>query len=249
MKYVLITGASSGIGFASALAFSKRGKNLILVARRKERLEELKRRIREIDDCLDVIIKVLDLSDITNVYTLFNELEDLQIETLINNAGFNSGYLPLLDADVSKMEQMINLNITALMVLTTLYIKKYANVDNTQVINVSSTGGYNLVKKAVNYCASKFFVSAFSEGLHKELKSCGAKVTVKVLAPSATDTEFFAVASNNKITSCSEMYRSYNTSEEMANYLLKLYDSNSPVGYVNRTNFTLELSDYILNHL
>lgn len=249
MKYVLITGASSGIGFASALAFAKRGKNLIVVARRKEKLEELREKVREIDASLEVIIKVLDLSNIANVYTLFDELEKVQIETFINNAGFNSGYSLLVDADVNKMEQMINLNITALMILTTLYIKKYLNVENAQVINISSTGGYSLVKQAISYCASKFFVSAFSEGLHNELKSCNAKVTVKVLAPSATDTEFFAIASNNKIASCNAMYSSYNTSEEMANYLLELYDSDSPVGYVDRTNFTLKLSNYMFNHL
>ena len=88
MKYTVITGASSGIGYESALAFASRGKNLILVARRQEELDGLKLKINEMNPELDVVIRRTDLSITENVYKLYESLQTFQIETWINNAGF-----------------------------------------------------------------------------------------------------------------------------------------------------------------
>src|SRR5690348_13852183 len=89
-KYTVITGASSGIGYESALAFAARGKNLIIVARRTEELEKLKSEIGKLNSNLDVIIKTADLSVVKNAYNLYEGLKEYEIETWINNAGFGN---------------------------------------------------------------------------------------------------------------------------------------------------------------
>ncbi|PHE03904.1 oxidoreductase, partial [Bacillus pseudomycoides] len=90
MKYTVITGASSGIGYETALAFAARGKNLIIAARRTEELEKLKSKVADVNADLDVVIRTVDLSVTTNVYAFYESLQDYQIETWINNAGFGN---------------------------------------------------------------------------------------------------------------------------------------------------------------
>lgn len=93
MKYTVITGASSGIGYETALAFAARGKNLILVARRLDKLEELKSAIQDIDPTVNVIVRTSDLSVTDQAYTLYSNLKEYQIETWINNAGLGEALL------------------------------------------------------------------------------------------------------------------------------------------------------------
>ena len=83
---------------------------------------------------------------------------------------------------------MIHLNIEALTIFSTLFVHDYMDIQNTQLINISSCGGYIIVPTAVTYCATKFYVSTFTEGLARELESRNAKMKVKVLAPAATRT-------------------------------------------------------------
>ena len=89
-KYTVITGASSGIGYEAAKAFAERGKNLVITARRKDRLEILKQEILWKHPDLDIVIKSTDLSVLENVYQLYEGLRDYEIETWINNAGFGN---------------------------------------------------------------------------------------------------------------------------------------------------------------
>lgn len=147
---------------------------------------------------------------------------------------------------------MINLNITALVTLSTLFTKKYKDKD-TQLINISSIGGYKIVPNAVTYCASKFFVSAFSEGLYHELaQDKQAKMQAKVLAPAATKTEFGMVATSKESYDYDKAFKKYHTSEQMAEFLLRLYDSHYCVGSVDRDSFEFSLSkpkfDYAIKY-
>ncbi len=187
MKYTVITGASSGIGYETALAFAARGKNLILAARRTEELEKLKSAVAGMNPELDVVIRTVDLSVATDVYSFYDSLSDYRIETWINNAGSGS-FASVGEQNLDKVTTMLHLNIEALTILTSLYARDYAGVEGTQLINVTSGGGYQLVGNSVAYCATKFYVSAFTVGIAQELKGKGAAIQVKVLAPSATVT-------------------------------------------------------------
>ncbi|EOI55453.1 hypothetical protein RV02_GL002953 [Enterococcus gilvus] len=246
-KYVVITGASSGIGYATAKAFAEREKNLILIARRKEKLLELKNEIIAIHPELDIIVKSIDLSIEKNLYQLFDDLNDFEIETWINNAGFGY-YSQLAEQDIQKTVKMIRLNVEALTILSMLFVEKYQNVTGTQLINVSSAGGYTIVPTAITYCGTKFFVSSFTEGLARELMDTGAKMRAKVLAPAATKTEFGKVANDLESYDYDKAFETYHSSDQMAHFLLDLYDSDKTVGHINRETFTFELSDGLFNY-
>lgn len=236
-NYTLITGASSGIGYSLALKFAECGKNLIIVARTEDKLLKLKEEVYGINPKLDVRVIAIDLSLVSNAYKLFDQVEKYNIVTLINNAGF--GYFSTIAGQsLSKVEQMISLNVTSLVILSTLYVNKYQNVEGTQLINVSSTGGYSIVNQAIAYCSTKFFVSAFTEGLNQELKIEGKPLQVKVLAPNATSTDFARVA---KGVDKFEYSGNYHTAEEMAGFVLELYESSNCIGRVNLDTFEFEL--------
>jgi len=244
MKYTVITGASSGIGYESALAFAARGKNLILAARRTEELEKLKSIVAERNPDLDVVLRTVDLSVTANVYQFYDSLRDYRIETWINNAGSGS-FAPVGEQNLNKVTTMLHLNIEALTVLTSLFVRDYADVEGTQIINVSSGGGYQIVGNSVAYCASKFYVSAFTEGIAQELKERGASIQVKVLAPAATATEFIKSALDLDAFHYEGVVPKFHTAKEMAGFMLDLYDSEKVVGIVNGNTYEFELRDPI----
>ena len=173
-KYIVITGASSGIGYETAKAFAKRGKNLVIVARSTENLEKLKMEILNDNPSLDVVVKDVDLSIMSNVYQLYQELKTYDIETWINNAGFGN-YERVANQNLEKIEIMLRLNVEALVILSSLFVHDYQNIEGSNLINISSAGGYTIVPNAVSYCASNFFVSPFPEGLARELQESDAK--------------------------------------------------------------------------
>jgi len=244
MKYTVITGASSGIGYEAAIAFASRGKNLIVVARRKDNLEKLKSEIAHINPSLDVVIRATDLSVTENAYKLYESLRDFQIETWINNAGFGN-FASVAEQNLNKIESMLHLNIESLTILTSLFVRNYSDVEGTQLINVSSGGGYKIVADAVTYCATKFYVSAFTEGISHELKEKGANMQVKVLAPAATETEFAKHSFDLDEFQYEGAVPKFHTSKQMAGFILDLYDSNKVVGIVDGNTYEFELRDPI----
>lgn len=246
-KYVSITGASSGIGYAAAKAFAKRGKNLIIIARSKERLERLKDEVLEENPKADVVIKVADLSVSANVYKVYDELKQYPIEVWINNAGFGN-YASVADQDLKKIETMLNLDIEALTLFSTLYVHDYQNIEGAQLINISSCGGYIIVPNAITYCAAKFFVSTFTEGLARELREANAKLCAKVLAPAATKTNFGNTANDIENYNYDESFGKYHTVGQMADFLMQLYDSDKVIGAVNRETFCFELKDPVFDY-
>ena len=246
-KYTVITGASSGIGYETAKAFAKRGKNLVIVARSTENLENLKMEILKDNSSLDVIVKDVDLSIMSNVHQLYQELKPYEIETWINNAGFGN-YDRVANQNLEKVEIMLRLNIEALVILSSLFVHDYQNIEGTKLINISSAGGYIIVPTAITYCATKFFVSTFTEGLARELQESNSKLQAKVLAPAATKTNFGNVANNIDEYDYDKSFGSYHTSEEMADFLLKLYDSNEVVGRISRETFEFELTSPLFDY-
>ena len=243
MKYTVITGASSGIGFETALAFAALGKNLIIVARRLERLEELKSKIQKINSDLDVVIRTSDLSVTEQAYTLYNDLKEYQIETWINNAGLGESSF-VVDQNLDKVETMLRVNVESLTILSTLFVRDYADVEGTQLINVSSALGYVIAVGSVAYSASKYYVSAFTEGLARELELKGAKIKAKVLAPAVTETEFVKNSRGMDEFDYKANLPMYHTAKQMADFMLELYDSNAVVGIVDQ-NYEFKLTEKI----
>lgn len=241
-KYTVITGASSGIGYEVAKAFAERGKNLVIIARRGNNLERLKREILEKSPDLDIVIRSTDLSIPENVCQVYEGLKEYEIETWINNAGFGN-YDSVAHQDLKKIGTMLHLNIEALTILSSLYVRDYKDTEGAQLINISSCGGYTIVPTAVTYCAAKFYVSTFTEGLAWELEETGAKMKAKVLAPAATRTEFGMVANDVSEYDYDKSFGTYHTSKQVAGFLLELYDSEKVVGLVDREDFSFRLAD------
>ncbi|WP_340030246.1 SDR family NAD(P)-dependent oxidoreductase [Paenibacillus sp. FSL H7-0940] len=244
MKYTVITGASSGIGYETALAFATRGKNLILVARRLDKLEELKSTIQGIDLKVNVIVHTSDLSVSAEAYTLYNDLKEYEIETWINNAGLGEGSF-IAEQNLDKVETMLRVNIESLTILSTLYVRDYANVEGTQLINVSSALGYAIAVGSVAYSASKYYVSAFTEGLAKELELKGAKLKAKVLAPAITETEFVRKLIDAEGFDYKANMPKYHTAKEMAGFMIDLYDHNEVVVGIVDQNYEFQLTGAI----
>ncbi|WP_343084183.1 SDR family NAD(P)-dependent oxidoreductase [Blautia producta] len=239
-KYTVITGASSGIGYETAKMFAARGKNLIVTARRQKKLEALKDEILQRYPGFDIVVKVMDLSIPENAFVLYEDLKGYSLETWINSAGFGN-YDSVAHQDLKKIETMLHLNVEALTILSSLFVRDYQEIEGTQLINISSCGGYTIVPTAVTYCATKFYVSTFTEGLARELKESGARMQAKVLAPAATKTEFGKVANNVSEYDYDKLFGTYHTSQEMAAFLLELYDSNRVLGIVDRETFEFKL--------
>lgn len=160
-----------------------------------------------------------------------------EIETWINNAGVGTSGT-LVNNNLEQIERIIQVNIEATTILSTLYAKDYAHIKGTQLINVSSAMGYVIALGNIAYSASKFFVSVLTEGLAAELK--GAELQVKVLAPALTATAFIQQTSDSNSIDLSSAGYQLRSPQEVASYLMALYESKHTVGIVNEENeFTL----------
>ena len=186
-KVALITGASAGLGVEFARQLSKRGHALVLVARRKERLEEL---AKELGNARAVAI---DLSKANATAKLLADLEAAgeEVEILVNNAGFGLiGRFAELDA--KRERQMIDLNVGTLTDLCRAVAPQMIKRKSGAILNVASTAAFQPGPKMAVYFATKAFVLSLSEALHEELKPHGIRVTC--LCPGPTRTEFGEVA-------------------------------------------------------
>ncbi|WP_151716685.1 SDR family oxidoreductase [Acinetobacter sp. TUM15071] len=243
MKTALITGASAGIGKALAYQFAQQGFNLILVARRSEALEQIKQDL-ENRYSIQVENQIFDLAVSGQTAVLYDTVKHHKIDVLINNAGFGD-YDLAWNADLSKVMKMIDLNVSALTDLSLRYVKDYVDEDAV-LINVSTVGGYAEVDVAVPYCATKFYVSSFTEGLDFSLRTQGKNMRAKVLAPAGTQSEFHNVAADGSGIDINELYNGavLMTAEQLAESAYQLYLSDKTVGMVNAEN-EFELKDAI----
>ena len=186
-KVALITGASAGLGVEFARQLAKRGHRLVLVARRKERLEEL---AKELGNARAVAI---DLSKANAAAKLMADIEAAgeEVEILVNNAGFGLiGRFASLDA--KRERQMIDLNVGVLTDLCRAVAPRMIERNSGGIVNVASTAAFQPGPNMAVYFATKAFVLSLSEALHEELKPHGVRVTC--LCPGPTRTEFGEVA-------------------------------------------------------
>lgn len=187
----LVTGASSGIGAVYADRLARRGYDLILVARSRDKLTALAKRLGdETGRTVEVFAADLnDKSDLTRVETLLRT--DASITMLVNNAGIGTAG-PLLASDVDKMDEMISLNVGALTRLTYAAVPGFVARGSGAIINIASIAG--IAPELLNgvYGGTKAFVLAFSQSLHKELAD--KNVRIQAVAPGAIATDFWDIA-------------------------------------------------------
>jgi uncharacterized protein len=184
----LVTGASSGIGAIYAERLARRGYDLVLVARNRDKLDALARRITD-DTGRAVEVFAADLNDRASLASVEEKLRtDASITLLVNNAGVGT-HTPLLDSNVDAMTRMIDLNVTALTRLTYAAVPGFVARGKGAIINISSIVG--IAPEILNgvYGGSKAFVTAFSQSLHHEVGAKG--VRVQAVLPGATATDFW----------------------------------------------------------
>lgn len=202
----LITGASSGIGREFAKILSKKGYDLVLVARDKEKLEEVKKELST-----NVEIVCLDLSISENCKMLYNNYPDMDL--LINNAGFGDcGNFSSTSLD--KELSMISTNITAYHILTKLYLINMKMKNSGHILNVASIAGFMPGPLMSTYYATKAYIVRLSEGIREELKKEKSSVKISILCPGPVNTNF------NKVANVKFHLREAN-SFQVANYAIK----------------------------
>jgi short-subunit dehydrogenase len=188
IRRALVTGASAGIGTALARALADRGVEVVLVARRRDRLEEVAAR-------LPVPTEVLaaDLGDPTDLARVVARLTDpdAPVDLLVNDAGLGA-YGPLAEQDPDRVQAMLDVNVTALVQLTRAALPQLVARGGGGIINVGSTAAYQPGPYSAVYGATKAFVRSFTEAVHEETRGTGVRVLL--LAPGVTRTEFQTVA-------------------------------------------------------
>jgi short-subunit dehydrogenase len=180
----LITGASSGIGAAFARALAGRGYDLILVARREERLRAQALELQTKSEIVSA-----DLSSDQGIAAVANKIRETPIDLLINNAGFGTRGR-FWETDFAGQEQMHVLHVMATMRLTRAALEGMVARKSGAVINVSSVAAYGTNPGNVSYCATKAWMNSFTEGIDAELRGIGSPVKVQALCPGYTTTEF-----------------------------------------------------------
>lgn len=186
----LITGASSGLGRDMARVLAGYGIDLIIVARRKDRLEELRQELR---DRVAVTVICMDLADEMNCSLLYERVKEEDIDILINNAGFGMAG-EFIHGDLDRELQMINTNIKALHILTKLFLKDFVHRDYGYILNVASAAAFLSGPLMATYYATKAYVRNFTLALRKEMQKANAHVYISALCPGPVQTEFNEVA-------------------------------------------------------
>jgi NADP-dependent 3-hydroxy acid dehydrogenase YdfG len=194
---ILITGASSGIGEATALLAAEKKMKLILVARRTDRLLKLKAKCEALGSS-EVIVLTCDVAKVADLEKFKMDLQKtthLKIDILLNNAGLAKGIELLQNADSQDWDQMFDVNVKALLKVTQM-ILPYLVKSVGHIVNVGSVAGLQVYEGGAVYCATKFAVRALSEGLRMDLKGTGIRVTN--IEPGMVNTEFSLVRLGNQ---------------------------------------------------
>lgn len=230
MNTTLITGASSGIGAAFARKLAARGRNVLLVARSEDKLIALCNELGRLTSIRAQYI-ALDLQQPDAAAQLFEETKnrELEIDTLINNAGFGSmGDFARLD--LNRELDIIQLNIRALVDLTHRFLQPMRDRKRGTIVNVASTAGFQAVPYMATYAATKAFVLSFSEALWEENRSHG--VHVMALCPGVTETNFFQASGMDH-----PPLRISQTPEDVVDTALRALNRKKPAVISGWTNF------------
>jgi uncharacterized protein len=230
MNTTLITGASSGIGAAFARKLAARGRNVFLVARSEDKLIALCNELGRLTSIRAQYLAI-DLRHPDAGAQLFEETKkrELEIDMLINNAGFGS-MGDFVKLDLNHELEMIQLNIRALVELTQRFLGPMRDRKRGAIINVASTAGFQAVPYMATYAATKAFVLSFSEALWEENRAHG--VHVMALCPGVTETNFFEAAGIDR-----PPMRTIQTPEEVVETALRALPREKPTVISGWTNF------------
>ena len=230
----LITGASSGFGVEFAHRLAERGADLVLVARREDRLKALadELSVRYGTVCTVVPLDLTEADAVARLVAILAE-KKLVVGTLINNAGFgNHGFLTTIDPE--RLDAEIALNVTALVALTRAFLpellaQRKGALGNGALVNVASTAAFQPIPRMAVYGASKAFVLSFTEALWYEAKGSGLKVLA--LCPGPADTEFIEIADN-----ADALFGKLESAEQVVATAMRALDRrNTPASVVSGT--------------
>lgn len=203
-KIALITGASSGIGEATAKALSKEGFGIILCGRRKEALEQLQKELPTESYILTFDVRAkLEVFD--SIYSLPANWK--KIDVLVNNAGNAHGLGPIQDGDIADWEAMMDGNVNGLLYVSKAVIPTMIENKSGHIINISSIAGKQVYPNGNVYCASKAAVEALSQGMRQDLNPMGIKVSN--VAPGAVNTDFSRVRFKGDQEKADAVYRGF----------------------------------------
>lgn len=219
-KIALITGATAGIGEATATKLAKEGYDLIITGRRQDRLEELKSKL-EGDYNIKVTASCFDVRDKSAVQETLASLPDewKNIDVLVNNAGLAVGKDPIQEGEIDDWERMIDTNVKGLLYITRTISPWMVERKKGHIINVASIAGKEVYPAGNVYCATKHAVDALSRAMRLDLVEHGIKVTN--IAPGLVETEFSVVRFKGDQDKADSIYKGYQplTAEDIADVI------------------------------
>lgn len=246
-KIALITGATSGIGEATARLFAKNNIDLILCGRRKAKLDLLERDLSQL-----VAVKTLTF-DIGSRDEVNRSLQSLgpewrKINILVNNAGGAHGLDMLFEGDVQDWEKMIDFNVKGLLYVSKIIVDWMIKQKSGHIINISSIAGKQTYSKGMVYCASKSAVEAISKGMRLELVPHGIRVSN--IAPGAVETEFSMVRFKGNKEKAKAVYQNYIplSAQDIADSIYYCVNVPSHVQIADMTIFPAAQSDATTIH-
>lgn len=224
-KIALITGATSGIGKATAIKLAENGYNLIVCGRRAEKLEELKNTLSKTVKIHNLIFDVRDRKEVElQINSLPNEWKN--IDVLVNSAGNAHGLSSIQNGEIDDWDSMIDGNVKGLLYVSRAIIPQMVERKKGHIINLSSIAGKQTYANGAVYCASKKAVEAISEGMRLDLTEHGIKITN--IAPGAVATEFSEVRFKGDKEKAKKVYEGYDPllAEDIADFIS--YAVNAP---------------------
>lgn len=216
-KNILITGATSGFGLATARIFAKNGHRLIITGRREDRLKKLALELKA-EYNADVLPLVFDVRDSNAVQSAADNLSEewRNIDVLVNNAGLAVGLGPIQEGILDDWERMIDTNVKGLLYVTRAFSPFMIVRKKGHIINIGSIAGKEVYPNGNVYCATKHAVDALSKAMRTDMLKYGIKVTQ--IAPGAAETEFSVVRFKGDQTAADNFYKGFDplTGEDIA---------------------------------
>lgn len=218
---ICITGATSGIGYHSAIEFARLGYDLILTGRRKDKLQSIEKNLKE-NYNIDVLTLNFDVRVREEVESFLNSMPSKwkDIDILVNNAGLAAGKEPIFEGDYRDWEQMIDTNIKGLLYVSRVILPWMKERMKGHIINICSIAGKETYQGGAVYCASKSAVDSISQGMRIDCNPYNIKVTN--ICPGAVDTEFSFVRFKGDKEKIDATYRGYKplTGEDIAKIII-----------------------------